>query len=233
MRKALSLLGDEPFAVLNGDMLTYIPLLEVMEQHRRERSDITLVILKSERFFGYSSLFFEESSSGPPRLCGFHPGKGEPYHYSGLQIVNPEIARLIPSDQKTEIFNEIYPALIQEKRIHGFVYDGFWMEIGTLRQYLRTSLDLSVQPLPVALQPPGMEPSPVSPEALVEQGAHVVDSIVMQGAIIQSGSVVERSIVGRDVRLHGHYRDAALVRGLLPWYIRNEHHRPAHHADRL
>jgi len=222
IRKALPMLNAEPFVVMNSDMLMYIPLAEAFEQHRREGSDVTLVIMREDRFSHYSSLFFEEFESGPPRFVGLQPGKGQRYHYTGLQIVNPDVAKLIPSDRKTEIFGEIYPNLLQDKKIHGFVYDGFWMEIGTLKEYLQTSLDLHLQSLPVALQPPGVEPSLISPEAKVEQGAQVTNSIIMEGAVVRSGADVERCIIGWDVTVTRRIRNAVIVRGVLPWYILNE-----------
>ncbi|HEY4491714.1 MAG TPA: hypothetical protein VI958_06905, partial [Acidobacteriota bacterium] len=139
--------------------------------------------------------------------------------YTGLQIVNPDMAERIPADRKSDLLRDIYFACWQERKIHGFVYDGFWMEIGNLAEYLQTSLDLMEQPLPVALQPPAMQPTLISKEAIIEEDAHIKDSIIMDKAVVKRGSALDRCIIGSEVIVNGHYKKVALARGILPWYI--------------
>jgi mannose-1-phosphate guanylyltransferase len=216
MRKAARMLEGAPFLVMNSDMLTDIPLQEVMDFHNNLKSDITLVIMKDARFAHYGGLYFE---GDPLRLCGFRSGPGESYHYTGLQVVSPHILENIPDGKKTGIFTDIYPAIMKDYKIHGFVYHGFWKEMGNLREYLRTSLELMRHPLPERLLPAGAEQSLLSPGATVEEGAQVIDSIVMEDAQIQSGARVEHSIIGWDVVVDGDIRNQALARGILPWYL--------------
>jgi mannose-1-phosphate guanylyltransferase len=216
MRKATSLLDDEPFVVMNSDMLTDIPLQKVLDYHRDLNADITLVIMNDARFPHYGGLYFEGE---PPRLSGFRSGPGQSYHYTGLQVVSPHILEQIPPDRKTGIFTDIYPSIMKERKIHGFLYDGFWKEMGNLREYLRTSLELLRHPLPEKLQPQGWTNSVISPSAKIEDGAEVIDSILMDGARIQPGSKVNHSIIGWDLTVTGEVRNQALARGILPWYF--------------
>ncbi len=216
MRKAAPMLGDDPFVVMNSDMLSDIPLVAVLEQHKNLNADITLVIMKDARFANYGGVYFEGS---PLKLSGFRTGTGESFHYTGLQIVSPHILERIPPEQKTGIFTDIYPQLMKTCRIYGYLYDGPWKEMGNLREYLRTSVGLIHHSLPVNLQPPGMNPTLISPKATIEPGAEVIDSIVMQGACITAGSRVEHSIIGSNVTVSGNLRGTALARGILPWYF--------------
>ena len=216
MRKASRLLEGDPFLVMNSDMLTDIPLQEALNFHHNSQADITLVIMKDARFAHYGGLYFE---GDPLRLSGFRSGPGESYHYTGLQIVSPHILEHIPDGKKTGIFTDIYPGIMKDKKIYGFVYHGFWKEMGNLREYLRTSLELMRQPLPEKLVPEGAKQSLISPDATVEEGAEVIDSLVMDGARIESGARVEHSIIGWDVFVTGDVRSQALARGILPWYI--------------
>jgi mannose-1-phosphate guanylyltransferase len=216
MRKAVSMVNDDPFLVMNSDMLTDIPLQEVLDFHRNSEADITLVIMKDARFAHYGGLYFEGE---PLRLSGFRSGPGESYHYTGLQIVSPHILEHVPDGKKTGIFTDIYPGIMKDKKIYGFVYHGFWKEMGNLREYLRTSLELMRQPLPEKLVPEGVEESLISSAATVQEGAEVIDSLVMEGARIESGARVEHSIIGWDVIVTGDVRNQALARGILPWYI--------------
>ena len=106
-------------------------------------------------------------------------------------------------------------------RLVVFLYDGLWLEIGTLKEYLQTSLHLLKKPLPESLRPPEAESSLISPTARVDGEA--VDSIVMDGAVIQQGSRVVHSIIGWDVSVSRSWSNVALARGILPWYIEERH----------
>jgi mannose-1-phosphate guanylyltransferase len=216
MRKAKTMLRDGPFVVMNSDMLTEIPLQEVLKAHQELDADITLVIMKDARFAHYGGVYFD---GDPLRLSGFRSGPGESYHYTGLQIVNPEILEIIPEGKKTGIFTDIYPSILKDFKIYGFIYNGFWKEMGNLREYLRTSLDLLSNPLPQQLRPAGAAQTLISPKADIGEGAVVVDSIVMEGAKIDSGSSVQHSIIGPEVQVNGDVRNQALARGILPWYF--------------
>lgn len=220
MRKAAPLLGKDPFVVMNGDMLLDAPLQQLREQHVRTGAAVTLVIMKSEAYHRYNGLHFHTTESDPiPVLTGIREEYGEKYHYTGLQMVNPEILPLIPENQKAEIFDRLYPDLMKDGRIRGFIYDGLWLEIGTLREYLTSSLRLLSNPLLLHLQPLGMTSTLVSSNATIEDGATVADSIVMDGSVIKAGARIERCIVGRNTVVTGKYTKAALVRGVIPWHF--------------
>ena len=216
MRKAQSKLEGGPFIVMNSDMLTDIPLQEVMQSHHDREADITLVIMKDARFAQYGGLYFDGE---PLRLSGFRTGTGESYHYTGLQIVNPNVLEQIPEGQKSGIFTDIYPRILSEFKIYGFTYSGFWKEMGNLREYLRTGLELESHSLPERLRPAGIEPSIISSHAIIEDGAEVNDSIIMEGARIASGARVNHCIIGWDVSVTGEVQNQALARGILPYYF--------------
>lgn len=221
IRKALGTELKEPFLVMNSDMLMDIPLDKVMLQHKRLEADITMVLMEEKEFSQYGKVYFEmeSGSESPLRFAGIHEGTGTGYHYTGLQIINPGIVELIAPDKKSELFKDIYLSLIGRKRIYGFVYESFWHEAGTLKEYLKTSLHLLKNPLPVHLQPPGMQGTLISPSAAVEEGGVIADSIIMEGATVRKGVHVERSIIGWDVVVSRSVRDMAIAKAILPWPI--------------
>jgi mannose-1-phosphate guanylyltransferase len=214
--KASPMLGQEPFVVMNGDMLLDIPLQHVIEQHRLTNALVTLVVMNANEFQKYGGLYFDGT---PLRLTGIRNGSGEKYHYTGVQIVSPEIVQWIPPDKKCDVFANIYPQLIDEQRICGVLYDGMWKEIGTLKQYLQTNLELCKEPLPEHLRPPEMSDTPVSKDSNIENGSNVFESVVMDGAIITDQIEVQHSIIGWDVTVARNVKDVALARGILPWHI--------------
>jgi mannose-1-phosphate guanylyltransferase len=216
MRQAAQLLGDDPFVVMNSDMIMEIPLRVVLDYHRNLDSDVTLVVMKDARFAHYGGLYFE---GDPLRLSGFRSGPGESYHYTGFQVVSPRILEAIPANQKSGIFTDIYPSHITDWKIHGFVYQGLWKEMGNIKEYLRTSLELIRNPLPESLRPPASNGSLISDRAKIEDGAELLDSIVMEGANIENDARIDHCIIGWDVSVRGSVRNQAIARGILPYYF--------------
>ena len=155
MTKASTLLGHETFVVMNSDMISDIPLTAIVEHHRSSGNLVTLVVMDAERFPAYSSLYFDPRKF---KLTGIREGTGTRAHYSGFQIVDPGSHRKNSSlIGKTEIFNDVYPQLIQEGRIGVVLYDGLWLEMGTLSELLKSAIRICDTPLPSHLCPPEME----------------------------------------------------------------------------
>ncbi|MCI0617046.1 NDP-sugar synthase [bacterium] len=215
MAKASTLLGDETFVVMNSDMISDIPLAAISQHHRSSGNLVTLVVMDAERFPAYSSLYFDPQSL---KLTGIGEGTGTRAHYSGLQIAEPEIIERIPSNRKTEIFKDVYPELITEGRIGVGLYEGLWLEMGTLSEFLKSAIKICDTPLPSHLCPPGMEATLISSAAQVDPNAKISDSIVMKNAMIKEGLNLEGCIVGAETKVDKSFRNAALCRGFLPWF---------------
>ncbi|HSE41272.1 MAG TPA: hypothetical protein VLH08_10960, partial [Acidobacteriota bacterium] len=184
----------------------------VVEHHRNSENFVTLVVIPKE-LSGYNPLSFDAASL---RLID---GAGSKCHYTGLQIVNRSVIEKIPNDRKTEIFRDIYPELIAQNKVGVFLYDGLWMEMGTLSEFLKCAISLNQTPLPLHLSPPGMKPSLISSNAKLETGCEVSDTIIMDGAVVDSDVKLQRCIVGSEVHVKKSYKGAALARGFLPWYL--------------
>ena len=214
--KARELLGTEPFVVMNSDMICDISLQDVYRRHCDRKDFATLVVMNDSRFAKYSGLQFHGENE--LRLGGI----GGPYHYTGVQVVSPEVIEAIRPETKSEVFVDVYPALLNTGRISGFLHSGLWLEIGNLEQYLQTSRTLLERPLPDPLRPSGMLNSLISKKAKVAEGAIVENSIVMDGATIRSGVHVKYSIIGWDVAVDKNVDNAALARGVTKWWIKKQ-----------
>jgi len=210
--KASAVVGNETFVVMNSDMISDIPLTAIAEHHQESGNLVTLVVMNAERFPAYSSL-------------NYHPetlkltDSGMKCHYTGLQLVEPAIIERIPADRKTEVFKDIYPELIQEGRIGVVMYDGLWLEMGTLSEFLNSAAKICDTPLPSHLCPPEMESTLISSAAKIDPDAKISNSIVMKNAMIKEGTNLERCIVGVDTQIDKSFCHAALCRGFLPWYF--------------
>jgi len=147
LKKAEPFLTNGTLIMVNADFVTDCPLLMALNHHRESGAMATLVLLPYREGTEYGAVEMAESGR-IVRIAG-RPGTdtGAPrYHFSGIHILESEIFKEIPEGIKSEINREIYPRLIDAgARISGFVYPGFWRELGTPRRYLDGSLDYLIR----------------------------------------------------------------------------------------
>lgn len=129
---ALSLLGDEPFICINGDVVwteDKEPILQkLMDTFDADKMDAMLVMFpkeKADTFFGAGDFFVAENA-----VATMRGEKSEaPYVYTGIQVLHPRAFQ----SQKIEHapLKGIYQDLCAKERLHGLVYNGYWVDMGT------------------------------------------------------------------------------------------------------
>ncbi|MGR9100746.1 MAG: N-acetylmuramate alpha-1-phosphate uridylyltransferase MurU [Gammaproteobacteria bacterium] len=120
---ALPLLGKEPFVVVNGDIATGFPLSTL----KNKRIDLAHLVLTPNPDHHLEGDFALEGDR--VRLEG-----PEKYTFSGIGIYRPALfADLPPGKQRLA---PILRRAIEQDRVSGEFYDGFWMDIGS-RQRLK------------------------------------------------------------------------------------------------
>lgn len=129
--KALPLLGDEAFFVLNGDVVWFNSenlnrLHELWDDHIM---DNLLLLIPRDQALGYDGPgdFFMEPSG---HLRRRHQDESyAPYVYAGVHMIHPRLFNKAPSS----IFslNRLWDRAIETKRLFGMLHQGEWFHIGT------------------------------------------------------------------------------------------------------
>jgi len=105
-----------------------------------------------------------------------------------------------------DISRDVLPFMISEGfHVQAFPVSGYWADIGTVERYLLGHLDLIRSPdaLPLMDIPrtlPGARPELITPEGVITSeplspGAHLRESVLYPGSIIEPGARVERSVL--------------------------------------
>ncbi len=127
---SLSLLSrrpSNPFLVINGDLLTEVPLREMLEFHNRERNVIT-VALKREQFevpYGVA-----EVHDGRITALREKPALALDVN-AGVYVVSPEIYNCVRAGVKLDMPQLINQLLKENARIGSFPIHEFWLDVGT------------------------------------------------------------------------------------------------------
>ncbi len=212
------LVGDAPFLVYNGDILTDLPLAPLLAAHAQSGDLITLAL----------------RSSGPALHVAFDPGAAKVvdirnqletgarcgHQFTGIYAVHPGFFAYLTPGKKESVI-PIFLKLIREQSAVGGVViaEGAWSDLGDRRAYLRAVAALShidfpaygKQPEQLRLHPGALiDPTArVCPQtsigagAVVEADAQITNSILWPGARVATGSILDRCIV----------RDGALASG--------------------
>jgi len=130
--KALPLLGDEPFFLLNADTFWiegYRPnLLRLAEHWRSGEMDFLLLLAAATNAIGYSGAGdFIMDPEG--RLERRQERRVAPFAYAGAAIVDPAIFAAAPAGPFS--LNLLFDRAIESGRLFGIRLDGLWLHVGT------------------------------------------------------------------------------------------------------
>ncbi|MBA2522458.1 MAG: NDP-sugar synthase [Solirubrobacterales bacterium] len=189
----------DTFIVLAGDALTDVDLTALTEAHRANGGVATLAVKKVQDVSEYGVIV--AGSDG--RVQGFQEKPDPAEALSDLvncmvYAFSPELFDYFPREEMedpVDFANDVFPALLaQDVAFHVHEVDGYWNDIGTLREYLQGNLD--------AVE--GAVKLPRLGGQLVD-GARPTDEVVMGDDVEIEGKVLfgEGCRVGSGVWLSG------------------------------
>ncbi|MDD3581019.1 MAG: sugar phosphate nucleotidyltransferase [Desulfobacca sp.] len=133
LKKLADFLGDQPFLVVNCDIVTDLNLTAIYQAHR-EPALATLVLHDCPRFN-------QVWRNAAGQIAGFgQPAPpeavGSPLAFTGVQVVSPRLLDQMPSDMAINIIDQYREAIAAGDQIAAHVVQGhFWQDIGTLEAY--------------------------------------------------------------------------------------------------
>ena len=148
---ARDLLGDEPFLIVNGKIVTDIDISAALETHKSTGAIATMVLKPNEK---------REKFTIVDTAGGFVTGFGDyavpvteeeirdtehepftPLMFTGIHILDPRVFDYIPRGVYSDIVPSFYnPAIAKGEKIAAHVADGNWFELSTIPRYLDISL---------------------------------------------------------------------------------------------
>lgn len=135
IREARDLLGSSTFVTLNSDTIIDIDLGVVLSAHRRSAAAATLVLRKDPQMEKFGLIQLEADNRIGAFLSTQREGFAaplEPYMYTGVQILEPEIFAYMPDSGPFSITEVTYPKMLRAGLpLFGFPFDGPWLTVGT------------------------------------------------------------------------------------------------------
>jgi mannose-1-phosphate guanylyltransferase len=176
---------QNPFIVINGDILTDIDLQKVYDYHLRRDNLLTLVL---HDFPVHNKIMVD----GDMNILAIErdTNVSGALAFTGIQVINPEVLELMPENTNYSIV-QCYKKLIHEARpIRGYRGTGHsWIDIGTITDYLRSNR-LFVPDNEVAVD----SECHIHPDATLAEWA-----VLGKRCTVEKAALVERSVLWSDV----------------------------------
>ncbi len=130
--------------VLNGDVLTDIDLQALVAEHEDRGSLVTIATTTVENPTAYGLVITDRAGYVAAFLE--KPGWDEAATNTvnaGVYVLEPSVVESLPAGREVSFERDIVPALLEQKaRVGAFAARGYWLDIGTLRNYLKAHIDV-------------------------------------------------------------------------------------------
>jgi mannose-1-phosphate guanylyltransferase len=198
LKHAESLVGDETFLAINGDVLTDVDIGVVIDRHREKRAEVTILLTPVDDPSAFGVVPTDEEG----RVLGFieKPPRDEaPTNLinAGLYVLEPSVLERVPPGEVWSAERQLFPSLVAEgARVHALAPPSYWMDIGTPEKYLQANIDaLSGRYRTPLVAKPGPTASLLDDGAKVADGARVSSACLGAAAVVEEGASVERSVL--------------------------------------
>jgi glucose-1-phosphate adenylyltransferase len=221
--------------ILSGDHVYTMHYEDMIKYHREQGADITIGITEvawnDTNRFGIVFIddndrvvaFSEKPSNSKSNLASM-----------GIYVFNMNVLSQVLQDAHRRGFrdfgSQIIPEAINNYKVYGYKYTGYWRDVGTIEAYWQANMDLILDVPPFNLYEPGsqvktpsvdMPPVKLGPKAqisrsLISNGCiingNVLNSVLSPHVYVEEGAQVIDSIVFDDTIIA---KDAVVNRSIL------------------
>ena len=160
VRKTLVHYADETpdyVVILSGDQLYAMDFNTMLEDHVRRGAEVTIATKPTDRRDAGSLgilqvdaeskiINFVEKPGDTPELTALRAPMYEEERYlasMGIYIFNTEVLKRLLDSADEDFGKEVIPKAIDNTKVYSHIYEGYWRDIGTIRNFWESSLQLT------------------------------------------------------------------------------------------
>ena len=218
---------DETFLVVYGDVFSNIDYRKLLDFHRSRGSLCTMTLTRVEDPTRYGVAVLDENcrvirfiekprrDEAPSNMVN-----------AGIYVFEPEVLKYTPGKGSFSIARDFIPILLENRvNIYAYIHNGLWSDIGIPRDYFKANIQALKTFYPngyigrnVSIENAEIvNPTYISDNVVIGEGSRIgpytiinprcrlgkytriVESIILKSTIIDTGSVIKRSIIGEKV----------------------------------
>jgi NDP-sugar pyrophosphorylase family protein len=129
---------DEPFLVMNGDILTTLDFAAMMAEHRRLGATATLGAFRRSLQVDLGVIRFDDDH----RLIDYVEKPTHHYWVSGgVYVFDPKVRALVTPGVRLDLPDLIHALVAQGEAVRCHVHEGYWLDIGRFEDHQRAAED--------------------------------------------------------------------------------------------
>lgn len=231
---------SETVLILSGDHLYRMDYRDILKFHVEKDADITIATVPVEKkeanHFGIMQIrpsarivAFKEKPAVSEKIHSYVipktireifkvEGAHELYLASmGVYVFKPRVLKEVLAGKEADFGREVIPKSLTKYKAYGYVFNGYWRDIGTIKSFYDASIEMTRPNPPFNfLSPTGriftrarfLPPSKIHlaelknvlmAEGCILRGAEIRDSVVGLRSLVREGSVLRKSVLmGND-----------------------------------
>ena len=151
----------------------------------------------------------------PELLARWGGGTDRPYLASmGIYLFRKEVLCELLDNELDDFGRDIIPRSCDSRRIQAYFFDGYWRDIGTIRSFYQTHMDLLSPDPPFRFMDPRWRiltrPRYLPPSRI--RRSSIDEAMVAEGVLVD-GCTVDRAVVGIGTRARGATIRNSLIMG--------------------
>lgn len=198
----------EYVVILSGDHIYKMDYAKMLSYHKQKNADCTIAVLdvSLEEASRFGIMIANEDGS----IYDFEEKPAKPKSTlasMGIYIFNYKVLKdyLIENendkDATKDFGKNIIPAMLANgERLFAYSFDGYWKDVGTIDSLWEANMDLINPNIPIDLYDPSWKiysRNPVLPPQNIGANAHVQNSMVTEGCVIEG--TIESSMISEGV----------------------------------
>jgi mannose-1-phosphate guanylyltransferase len=197
---------SETFVVANGDVLTDLDIASLISFHRQHGAEGTISLTPVSDPSQYGIVEIDARGCVERFVEKPQPGMTTSnFASAGTYVLEPSALARMPGDQKLSIERVVFPQMVADKSLFAMSTDDYWIDAGRPDTFISANVHVSkrvVKETDAPIHPTAnvavtavILDSVVGENATVLDGAHITHSVLLPGAIVEQGAVIIDSLV--------------------------------------
>lgn len=129
---------DEPFLVINGDVLTTLPFAELIQFHRQQSALASIAVHRRKVKIDLGVIEWD----GRPQINGYIEKPTYDYCVSmGVYVFEPRVLDYIPIGQYLDFPDLVKKLISAREKVVGYEFSGYWQDLGRPDDYEQAAHD--------------------------------------------------------------------------------------------
>jgi NDP-sugar pyrophosphorylase family protein len=194
-RRVRDFLGDDPFLLVNGDVVFDFDLTALVRRHRESGARATLALLPNPDPEAYGGIVVGRDGWVRAVADRPRPVPGVRWLFAGVHVLDPALLGRLPPGPSDSV-RDLYPWLVSERAVRGERVKGAWYDLGSPWRYRSAQAAMLASGFRGATGP-----ALVHPTARLGRGVRLRRAVVGPGSRLGDGVSLTDTVLWDGVRV--------------------------------